>query len=507
MIQNVLQKRMVLVLAILALIIGNTRSGQAFDGVSDLLGEVFRRLVPRPQPAAVPVQPLRQMPPPPPAELKARHVRLEAYFAARLYWLKSICDLDEEQVPGVVMALEKLRAAAEQEYAQDNHRRSHGFSDYAAVRFTVDGAASRDANSVDPPEMILEQLTNRQRDQLKRAQQARAAAMQAVLRDRIVDVFDSELFLTSNQREQLERHIAEKLGGEPFRLYSLTPQNFYLNYTSPEKLLSGLDLQVLSAVQRKRCAAVCNSRTSGSGSERYLTFMSNQGVDGWYDSLDEAMHMQRDRLLEIAAVRSEFYQAEFGLNDEQVRRLELAAKGTVLYCLEDWEESTVRNLRQWEERMQEQQQFRNGNFGFSVSVPQTQVVDQHQLWKSTLSDLKIDLNDSESDRALRQRRTEAAYLLALLDQELWLTPEQRMQMAPLLSQVMPRSRLQGYDYFYEVYLMAIPVMKLNDKDLEKILAPSQRRAWENLKGQYRVNGQNVTITGRNMGNFTIHIPD
>ena len=83
---------------------------------------------------------------------------------------------------------------------------------------------------------------------------------------------------------------------------------------------------------------------------------------------------------------------------------------------------------------------------------------------------------------------------------------------------MPQKQISGYEYMYEIVLLAVPMVILEDEEVKEIFLASpqdeglneddhpQLLAWEALKGQYQIKGRNVTMQMQNMGQFSFNIP-
>ncbi len=491
-------------------LLGNTfaQPAAAFDDFSDFLGDVFRGITgqkKKVKPAAI-LQPARRFPAPPEKEMEKRKERLEAFAVAQKVWIHRVCALKDGQSQKYDELVAERIEGSQERHKNSNVRRT-GFADYAPVQFTFqDGAAKSTFAGSEWYVEIEKILTDDQEERLATANEKRTASICAAQKDRIVNILDEELFFTSRQRPIVAKQVEERLSSDNDTLYSLTNQTYYLKYKSPQNILSGSILDVLSPAQRDRWERVQKGHQSGARSERYITFMSNEGVDGWYKALDESLKQQAIRLTQAANVRIEYYAEEFKLSDKDVHHLKLAAKGTIIYCMQTWKKSAKMNLKQWEERMN-QQQFGNGNFGFSVAVPSTKVIEQHDLWKNTLSEMGVDSTASTKKQVNHKRAGKLKYIISLLDRELWLTSEQRDQFEKVLSEKLPKSDMPGYEYMYEVVLVAIATTRLDEADVKEILDPEQMIAWNALKGQFAINGQMVRINMQNQGQFNIHIPD
>ncbi|WP_417848440.1 hypothetical protein [Thalassoglobus sp.] len=493
--------KIVLVLALTCCV---PQSTYAYDGLSDFLEDVFRGLTGQKRPAPM-VREAQQFPPPPEKEMQARKERLESYAQAQKNWVEETCELTDEQIKKYdALIAEQVKTS--QKTRLNANQQQRGFADYFPIRFITDGAATLQFEGNDWDLKVRDILTQPQNEKLEAAKRKRVDQLTLSQRDRVINLLDAELYFTTDQRKVIEEHLEGRLSRKRLKLYSLNPQNYYLQYESPVPLLSNLSDGALSEIQNKRLDHVRNNSSSGPNSEKYITFMSNLGVDGWYKLLDESTDSQKDRLTEMAEVRIHYFKNEFDLDEQQLRHLRIAAKGTVVYCMQDWKASTKRNLEQWEERMQ-QQQFGNGNFGFSVSTPSSSSVEQHQLWRNTLSEMGIDSRKDLTQRDQEERDARAEYLVTLLDYELWLTTEQREQFKKLLQKRLPKNEVQGYEYLYEVVQIAIPLARIEEKELTTILEPEQIQAWKTLKKQFGFNGRNVTINMQNQGQFSFHIPD
>ncbi|MBT5017725.1 MAG: hypothetical protein HON04_03170 [Planctomicrobium sp.] len=491
----------------------------AYDGLSDLLGELFRGITGQKKPApAVMINAMQQFPPLPEAELKKRKDRLIAYASVRKQWLHAHCQLSDEQSENLdKIFLAEIEASQERLKKNNNQRNQNGFPDYAPVRFTIDGAAAKNFSGTAWDRKIEEVLTPEQIANFEKAQNERGTSIVDAQRAWVLNLLDQELYFTSEQREVVSEQLEKRLSLKSSQLYSLSNQNYYLKYQQPHTLLTTLPDDVLNDPQKARLKRVKGGNVNGPASERYITFMSNDGVDGWYDTLEKAIDEQGQRLRGMADLQIRYYEKEYHLDQEGVDHLRLAAKGTALYCLASWKESTKTNLRQWEERMQ-QQQFGNGNFGFSISVPNVNSIGQHQLWRNAVEALSVDSSKIATEREDRRRELESKYLLSLLDKELLLTQKQREQIAILLNKKMPQKQISGYEYMYEIVLLAVPMVILEDEEVKEIFLASpqdeglneddhpQLLAWEALKGQYQIKGRNVTMQMQNMGQFSFNIP-
>lgn len=477
---------------------------------ANVIGELIRRLVrPAVAPAPFPV-PVRQGPLPPEQEVELRLKRLRDHAAVYVHWLNSVCSLTPEQLEQLAEFINTKIEKSQQEYQVNWGRdQNRGFSDYAPIRFTVDGAANNFFVGKSWDSQLEKLLTPEQSQQWRMAQGNRQAIADAAVRSRLLHLLDQELYFTTAQREQVAEHLKETVKSLDKSLYSLAGRNYsyYFSYQSPQHLLNGIPQGVLSEPQEQRWKAFRNHQVgNGPESEQYITFMSDHGVAKWYEMLDEAVVAQQARLGLMAELRIHYFASEFDLPQEQVNHLRTASKGTVLYCLDNWRESTRNQLRQWEQRMVEQAQFRQGNFGFSMSVPDARNFDQHSIWTSTISELGIQTQALGSARSEASRAATIRYLLKFLDDELWLSPEQHGRLTKALENKFPKQEIQGYEYMYEMVHLAIPLVRIEEAEVKEILNEEQWLVWENLLGEYKVQGRQIMLQMRNQGQFSFMIP-
>lgn len=475
------------------------------NDLGDILGELFRSIVEKPKPRPQPFVP-QNFPPPDEKSVQQRRERLEAFYGAEAGFLRAVGKLSDEQFEVLQTKLVAELTRSQEEYLKIGGKPRNGFGDFAPVRFAMDGAAAYQYDDERRLHLLSDVLSEEQKEAIHKAHEQRNQALLQAQRDWILCKLDDDLFFTSDQLEKIVPEFDKKLGKlKRPQLYSMTNQTYYLPYQSPQIFFSGSS-EHLNDAQNRRLQQLRNGNSSGPDSERYVTFMSRNGVNNWYETLDEAIEKQSDRLERIAELQIAFYKAEYDLDPDTIHHLELAARGTVLYCMHDWKESTNQNLRQWEERIREQQQFRNGNFGFSVSVPPANSISNHELWQSTLAGINLNADTEGQRREDRHFQSRLEYLCSLLDLELWLTAEQRSKLITLLEKRVPKKDFASYEYMYEVVLISIPLALISDKEIQSILTPEQFEAWECLKKQFQINGRNVTIQMQNMGQFGFTIP-
>ena len=119
-------------------------------------------------------------------------------------------------------------------------------------------------------------------------------------------------------------------------------------------------------------------------------------------------------------------------------------------------------------------------------------------------------NGGMSERVASLRTAKSASLLALFDEELWLTPDQRNALMSQFEKSILETEqsLQYQDYIREIVLMAHPLFLTNEKKRNEVLTPPQQEVWKVIQSFFNYQNQNnyVQIQLRNNnGNFGFQI--
>ena len=475
-----------------------------FKDVVDAITGNNRRRAPRAVPMAVPVQPVM---PVPKDEAKLRQQRLEAYLSAAANWVDEVCDLDADQSAQLQEFLVAHVTESQEKYAKNHNamQMQKPLADFAPIKMTLQGGAGFLATGYDWKETLKAILTDEQIEKWEETSHTRKKMLIDAQIGNVINLIDDELFITVKQREKLHQDLATQSNftDELPCLYALHHQNYYLEYQSIDVVLRLILKDGLTDNQRIRLKDLVKPRQSGPDSEQHMMFSSTATVDGWYKQLDEALEKQQERLQRAANVRVDYFAEEVNLTDAERRRLEVASKGAVLYALMNWKEQTIRQIKQFEEHAV---QRGNLNFNWATSTPKTSVIQSNQIWQEAVSGISSG-DSSEAQRERSHREAEIKYIVALLDQELWFTDTQRVEMEQLIDQKLSDTKTpEHYYYIQEVILIAMPLVNIDEKELQDILDEPQLEAWSELKSQFRINGQNVTIDLRNRGQLNFQVP-
>lgn len=426
--------------------------------------------------------------------------RITGYSNAMAAWVIQVCDISETEQPkfrevfegqiqSQIQAFEKRGARAERQQQSPIPKTM-------PLLFTQSGAVGADFRDAVLGELRKGLLTEQQQQKLDEALKDRFAFRQRALAEFLTSIVDRELFLTEEQRTQ----IIEKLGTakKPVQhtFYSFQPQSYYLPYESLSQLLSRVSAkEQLSPSQKKRLTDL-----SGSDPNNHLVFQAADGPDAWLSRMAEMSDSQRSLFLRGIVVRIAWLEHELKLSAEQVEYLTVAGKGAAVRAIGDWKEQTRQTLDHMEQQMAQM----GGNFGFGASSLDSSSIDQNEIWLEGLREV----TDGRGPELLKERdrklgESVAACLVALFDDELWLTSEQRSKLQPVVAKSLPKvsNPVQYYDYIRELIWLAYPLFKSDDEARTAVLNEEQNAVWKTLKSTYSFQKENnyVQIQLRNQG--------
>ena len=431
--------------------------------------------------------------------------RIQAYSDSVEAWIIATCEVTDEQkgrLKEIFVAQVKKDIEAFGK-GQDPDQRNKPFPNSFVLLFTrKDGIAVEFSEGV-VSAMRKSVLTPEQAAKLDAALAERQTFQRENYINFLVSMIDKELYLSSEQRDALRAHLQEKKT-LTHPMYTFQPQNYYLPYESLSGLLSKVPgKSILDPAQKKRLADL----TGTDPNNQSVVFQAADGVEGWYKQMHQLGLKQRDLYLRAAAVRIAWYQKELQLSPEQVDHLTIASKGAAIRALADWKENT----EQMFEQMQQHMAQAGGNFGFGASLIDTRTIDSNEIWSEALKTMTEGTsNGGMIERTAALKASTVASLLALFDEELWLTPDQRKALVSQFEQSVPETdqSLQYQDYIREIVLMAHPLFLTNEKKRNEVLTPPQQEVWKVMQSFFNYQNQNnyVQIQLRNNnGNFGFQI--
>lgn len=431
--------------------------------------------------------------------------RIQTYSDSVEAWVGSTCEVSDEQRGRLkeIFAAQVTKDIEAFGKGQDPDQRNRPFPKTFVLLFTrKDGIAVEFSDDVFKV-LRKEILTPEQTAKLDAALAERQTFQRDAYISFLVSMIDKELYLSAEQRDALRTHLQEKKT-ITHPMYAFQPQDYYLPYESPSTLLSSVPgKSILDPPQKKRLADL----TGTDPNFQQVNFQAEEGVEGWYKKMHQLGARQRDLYLRAAAVRIAWYQKELQLSPEQVDHLTIASKGAAIRALADWKESTEQTF----EQMQQHLAQAGGNFGFGANPIDTKAIDSNEIWAEALKTMTEGTsNGGMIERAASLKASRSTSLLALFDEELWLTPDQRKALASQFEKSLPETEqsLQYQDYIREVVLMAHPLFLTNEKKRNEILTPPQQEVWKVMQSFFNYQNQNnyVQIQLRNNnGNFGFQI--
>ena len=431
--------------------------------------------------------------------------RIQAYSDSVEAWVNSTCEVTDEQKGRLkeIFAAQVTKDIEAFGKGQDPNQQNKPFPNSFVLLFTrKDGIAVEFSDDVFKV-LRKEILTPEQTAKLDAALAERQTFQRDAYISFLVSMIDKELYLSAEQRDALRAYLQEKKT-ITHPMYAFQPQDYYLPYESPSTLLSSVPgKSILDPAQKKRLADL----TGTDPNFQQVHFQAEEGVEGWYKKMHQLGARQRDLYLRAAAVRIAWYQKELQLSPEQVDHLTIASKGAAIRALADWKESTEQTF----EQMQQHLAQAGGNFGFGANPIDTRAIDQNEIWSEALKTMTEGTSHGGMiERTAALKASMGASLLALFDEELWLTPDQRNALVSQFEKSVPETdrSLQYQDYIREVVLMAHPLFLTNEKKRNEVLTPPQQEVWKVMQSFFNYQNQNnyVQIQLRNNnGNFGFQI--
>ena len=432
--------------------------------------------------------------------------RIQAYSDSVEAWVGSTCEVPDEQKGRLkeIFAAQVKKEIEAFGKGQDPDQRNKPFPKTFVLLFTrKDGIAVEFSDGVFKA-LRKDVLSPEQTAKLDAAVAERQSFQRDAYINFLVSMIDKELYLSSGQRDALRAHLQERKKSISHPMFSFQPQDYYLPYESLSGLLSSVPgKSILDPPQKKRLADL----TGTDPNNQHISFQAEEGVEGWYKKMHQLGVKQRDLYLRAAAVRVAWYQRELQLSPEQVDHLTIASKGAAIRALVDWKESTEQTFEQMQQHMAQA----GGNFGFGASPIDTKAIDSNEIWSEALKTMTEGTsNGGMIERTASLKASKSASLLALFDEELWLTPNQRKSLVSQFEKSIPESEqsLQYQDYIREIVLMAHPLFLTNEKKRNEVLTPPQQEVWKVLQSFFNYQNQNnyVQIQLRNNnGNFGFQI--
>lgn len=408
--------------------------------------------------------------------------RLEAYGSASAAWIVKVCELTDEQQIKLKEILDGQLVLATAKFAKSKDAKGQGqkLSRTLPLLFTLPFGPGTGFTDQFIAAIRKELLTEEQTQRLETALGERDAFRNKAYRSYIVAVIDSELFLTSIQREALSSKLTRQWTTLYHPFYSFSPQTDYLPYESVLSILKVFEgKSFLEPSQQKRLQDLSQNQQSS----QYLIIRSASGPDEWAGQITDAGNKQRDTFLRAAEVRVSYYENELQLSAEQTDHLRIASKGAAVVALADWKEKAQQTFDQIKQRLAQGVV----NFSLALAIVDANSIDQNEVWADAVSTVTEGLPRERLNLRQESNRTATAEaMLAIYDSELWLTPDQRGPLGNLIQQVLPSGSNQSVarSNVRDLILMAYPLFKTTEQQRADVISESQQCVWKQMASYF-----------------------
>jgi len=428
--------------------------------------------------------------------------RLQAYGSASSAWIVQSCGLTVEQQLKLkeIMDGQLVRATAKFAKSNDANRQDQRLPRTMPLLFTLPFGPGTDFTEQFIAAIRKDLLTEEQTQRLETALGEREVFWTKAYLSYIVAIIDSEMFLTSSQREALHSQLTRQLTTLYHPFYAFSPQIDCMPYKSVLDILKVSEGTSFWEPSQERRLQDLNRVQKNS---EYLVIHSSSGQDEWARQITDLGHKQRDAFLRAVAVRLSYYENELLLSSEQANHLRLASKGAAVVTLADWKNHAQQSIAAMQHL---RGQFR-GYVSYSVASMDPNSLDQNEIWADAVSSVTEGMpRESLNRRQESNRMATAQALLAMYDSELWLTPDQRGPLEKLILQVLPSGPNQrvARSNVRDLVLMTYPLFKTTEKQRADVISESQQSVWKQMKSSFRWQPQinQVEILLRSGGSFS-----
>ncbi len=421
-----------------------------------------------------------------PAKLERdnRKLRLENHFKAYASWVDHVCQLSDEQKAQLSELLKQKIALSQKKFGEKKipkNNRSQLF-DYSPFRFFDDDGAAREVYNSLSDGSVQKILHEKQKELLESAIAQRKQERHQRCLDYIIQKADKELFLTAKQKKQIRDLFPSQLPFLKNGLYSFAPHTHYIK----EKPIASIVMHPPVAFKR----AQMNRLQDLKQRNHSLYFQANDGVAGWYRQLDKEAENQKEEFYRALSIRIAYISTEYKLSAEQKHYLELAGKGATVRLIAAWKRKSIPQMKSWEKTVEQRPGV---NFGFGLQKALVSDLDRSPLWEHAVKKV---VSESAHDKIIKDlQKANAGFLVTVLDQELYLTAEQREKIQELLLGRVPVVNNWNNNP-YALTLLGLTLHGTQRRDIEAVLTEPQLNALALLRKQYTVQNSYLTILSR-----------
>ncbi len=408
--------------------------------------------------------------------------RCQHFQAARLAWIDSACHLTHEQNQEIQkfngQFLQEIFSQLETKF-QDKQRNQGWLVSYLVIPFAESPYGAAALQTPEYEAILAGLLTQPQHELLKQAETDRRKKIDSGFIHQLVNVLDAELFLSSSQRKAIHKELLND-NKHAHPMYSLdrdaVPPHRRVGHEFDETMT------LLNSDQTARWSDLVLYMVDD---RFFYTAISQQDTpENWRTHLEKQSVRQWQEYEHAIDARMSFFIDYFQLDAKESRKLELASTSIVQREKASWMESFEPYIDSNEKPV--------GAFVSVVKTPALSRVVNNPFWQELAK--RYNFDEAISVRQKERHLATTQFVLSVLDQELWLTFEQRIQIEPIISATLshtevPVSRTCIYP---EVLLIGRIMIQNSIDEIIPYLRQEQAEAYRQIKSLYKLtNG--VTI--------------
>ncbi len=427
-------------------------------------------------------------------ELDERNTRLTAHLQCFARWVDEACDLSERQQNQLNERIEQAIAKSQRayqfpEYPHQIQTRQSRLYDYSPIRFVGIRGAAWGVYQAGLNDDLQKILNETQQDKYRAAYENRQLMLHKNFLDHVINTADHELFLSEQQKEAIKNLFPEKLPLLEDGLYSFMPHTIYLNEKSIGTILDSRP-HLLNHAQKKWQRYLRSNHQA-------VVLLSAKSEEELQKKISAEIQKRMVNLKPALELRIDYFSHQLQLNGQDQQYLKLAGKGTMIKLANQWKENALLLQKEYAKRANQNE----GQLIHRTILPLIRLYgfDHHPLWEHAVRKVMTDAAYEKRERMIQQATLN--YLMALLDQELWLRSEQRTRIAMIYQNVSIYDRGRycqniNYSNSYDLSLLAAVLADEREAELSGILDDSQLAALTELKKQFQQDQDILTVNTR-----------
>ncbi len=407
--------------------------------------------------------------------------RVEAYLLSQKDWIDHHCQLTPAQS-------DRYDELISESLNNDSKRWSQGFllptaRDLLPITFVFDGLGQKKFDAPLWHKKIDSFLTNSQQAVLNEARHEREARLRSEIRDHAYAELNGLLYFTPMQRPLVEQHLDSMISKSKTMCFSISNKKAFFPYAYTIELLAGFPHEYITPPQ---AAMLRLKRSNHLPSTRWsLVLTRSDSPEATNKKIDQLAERLRQELMRPVMVRFDCLIAFLDLSPADARRLEVAAKGAVHYKVNESKNSALQSYRNTEARMNNAQPGVALRYSVTFPRPGIDAVFSHPIIQEVDQSLEEEFESYFKVNAQNEHKARIAYIVSLLDRELWLTQTQREAFTELITGRMAVKPITSPDDIYEIVLIAFPLATISDQEVSEILDQSQLAGWKELQTHFQ----------------------